>query len=109
MRVTRLSMATALAALLLASICGFAADCNFTRVQLQDESLAILRKDYPAREFSAGESAELIRMKQGEFVTRPFVRGVLLTVVIDQPDGYQYVRKEDQPSAFSFHGSVRRR
>jgi len=168
MRVTRLPMTTALAALLLVSLCGFAADCNFTRAQLQDESLAILRKDYPARGFSAGESAELIRMgkvelgldnlyakmctvapldaaaraeeirhhfgammqlieqheaqqqltwadarklvmlqltteeyfhalmKQGEFVTRPFVRGVVLTVVIDRPDGYQYVRKEDQ-------------
>jgi hypothetical protein len=161
-------MTTALAALLLISVCGFAADCNFTRQQLQDESLAILRQDYPAREFAAGESVDLIRadkielgldnlyakmcavapldaaaraaeirhhfgaimkliqqheaqqqlawaaarklvmlqltteeyfharMKQGEFVTRPFVAGVLLTVVVDQPDGYQYVRKEDQ-------------
>jgi len=170
MRGCRWSSAIAFAALLLICACGCASECNFTQAQLQAESLAILRKDYPGQEFGAGESPDMIRMGEVElgldnlyarlciepkepldqparaveirthfaammklirqqenrqplawaearklvlpqlqteeyfrslangkevFVTRSFVPGVVLAAVIDQPNGYQYIRKEE--------------
>lgn len=144
-----------------------AAPCNITAVQIQNEALSILKKDYPNRSFSKGTSVDVILMDEVEFglqnllsklclsslsaserkdeirrhfaammkmteqsepsrpltwheakevvalqlmkedyvrpfkgkhvlVTRPFIPNVLLAVVIDQKDGYGYVREEDR-------------
>lgn len=40
--------------------------CDLTPRQLQKESLAILKKEYPNRNFSAGPEEDLIRMDQAE-------------------------------------------
>lgn len=153
--------------LLVAAPNGMAAPCDITAVQLQDEALSILKKDYPNRLFSKGTSVDVVVMGEVEFglqnllaklclgpltasersdeirrhfsvimklteqseptrpltwheakevvalqlmkedyirllkrrhvlVTRPFIPNVLLAVVINQQDGYGYVREEDR-------------
>jgi uncharacterized protein YtpQ (UPF0354 family) len=60
----KLLLQAALAAAVALSTVAFA--CDLTPRQLQKESLAILKKEYPDRKFSAGREEDVIRLDQAE-------------------------------------------
>ena len=150
-------------------LCSTAMACELTPLQLQDEALSLLQKEYSSQSFKRGKTVDVIAMGEVEFglqnlrariclanpplspkarqeemrthfqammlrlkerepkipstwaeakqnllpqlmpidylrsfnrarvvVTRPFVPGVELGVVLDRKEGYEYVREEDR-------------